>query len=207
MNGLRIQRSLEYRFQYTNQPSHNHSSDKRIWTLVLLLQLVIGSGCVKAGPEFVEDGMRVALPAVPELTNGIHDGGSIVVTIRDAKGRRFWVHYDHGMGSPTRGAIFLSYAWDDNGLIPPKRIPVAKLAEFRSQVGDFDEHRYYDERRITLNSQVCELAVVLTWTNSSCTLQGAVSADGPYADIPGAGSPYTNSLSAQTRYFRLAANQ
>ena len=183
---------------------YSYCSDIRLWALVLLF--VVGSGCVKAGREFVEDGMRVALPAVPEQTNAIHDGGSIIVTIRDAKGRRFWVHYDHGSGSPNRGAIFLSHL-DDNGSPSPRRLRVANVAEFRSRVGDFDEHRYYDERRIILNSQAFGLSVVLAWTNSSCTLQGAVSADGPYANIPGAVSPYTNKLSAQTRYFRLTANE
>ena len=179
-------------------------SDKRVWTMVLLLHLAIGSGCSKARHEFVQDGMVMALPVVLEGTGGIHDGGSIGATIRDAKGRRFWILYDHGMGSPTRGAIFLMDSLDsDNNGVPPKRIRVANVAVFRSQVGDFDEHRYYDEPRITLNSKVYELAAVLSWTNSPCTLQGAGSVDGPYADIRGAVSPYTNNLSGQTRYFRL----
>jgi hypothetical protein len=60
---------------------------------------------------------------------------------------------------------------------------------------------------ISLNIQLCEPAVVLTWTNSSCTLQGAVSVGGSYTNIPSAVSPYTNDVSAQARYFRLVSNQ
>src|SRR4029079_2955029 len=47
---------------------------------------------------------------------------------------------------------------------------------------------------------------ILTWSNSSFTLQGAGSITGVYTNIPGATSPYTNPATGSGRYFRLRAN-
>lgn len=46
--------------------------------------------------------------------------------------------------------------------------------------------------------------VVLSWTNSTYTLQAAPNTSGTFTNIPGATSPYTNSLLNPRRFFRLA---
>ena len=51
----------------------------------------------------------------------------------------------------------------------------------------------------TLNNQL-----VLSWTNANFTLQSAPAITGPFNNIPGATSPYTNSLTAPQQFFRLA---
>jgi hypothetical protein len=48
--------------------------------------------------------------------------------------------------------------------------------------------------------------VVLSWTNSSFALQAAPAAAGTYTNVPGATSPYTNSITGSQAYFRLKAN-
>jgi hypothetical protein len=47
-------------------------------------------------------------------------------------------------------------------------------------------------------------AVVLSWTNSSYTLQGAPNFTGTFTNIPGAASPYTNVVVSPRGFFRLA---
>jgi hypothetical protein len=47
--------------------------------------------------------------------------------------------------------------------------------------------------------------VVLGWTNAICTLQAAATVKGPFTNIPGASSPFTNPASG-TRFFRLRGN-
>jgi hypothetical protein len=47
-------------------------------------------------------------------------------------------------------------------------------------------------------------AVVLSWTNSTFTLQAAPVITGPYTNIPSATSPYTNVLTGTQRFFRLS---
>jgi hypothetical protein len=44
---------------------------------------------------------------------------------------------------------------------------------------------------------------VLTWSNSSFVLQAASSPTGVYTTVPGATSPFTNTMAATQRYFRL----
>jgi len=48
--------------------------------------------------------------------------------------------------------------------------------------------------------------IVLTWTNGDYRLQSAVEVTGPYADLPGATSPFTNSVDAAASFFRLRGN-
>jgi hypothetical protein len=49
-------------------------------------------------------------------------------------------------------------------------------------------------------------ALVLRWTNAAFGLQSALSPPGPFTNIPGATSPWTNTLSAPQLFFRLLAN-
>jgi hypothetical protein len=44
---------------------------------------------------------------------------------------------------------------------------------------------------------------VITWSPSTGTLQSATVVTGPYTAIPGATSPYTNTVSAAQQYFRV----
>ncbi len=55
----------------------------------------------------------------------------------------------------------------------------------------------------TLSKQVYGSDLVLTWGAPLFALQSAPSLDGPWATIPGATSPYTNSITDAQKYFRL----
>jgi hypothetical protein len=46
-------------------------------------------------------------------------------------------------------------------------------------------------------------AVMLSWTNPAFALQAAPFVIGPYTNIPGATSPYTNALTDQQKFYRL----
>jgi uncharacterized repeat protein (TIGR03803 family) len=59
---------------------------------------------------------------------------------------------------------------------------------------------------IPLGIQLINRAVVLSWTDSSFSLQAAPAATGVYTNIPGATSPYTNAVTGQQRFFRLEGN-
>ena len=48
--------------------------------------------------------------------------------------------------------------------------------------------------------------LIMTWTNSSFSLQAAPSATGAYTDIPDAVSPFVVTASGRQRFFRLQAN-
>jgi hypothetical protein len=58
---------------------------------------------------------------------------------------------------------------------------------------------------VVLSIQLSVSAVVVSWTNSSYTLQSAPAPLGPYASILGAASPYTNNLTGPSQYFRLVS--
>ena len=45
--------------------------------------------------------------------------------------------------------------------------------------------------------------IVLSWTNAAFSLAGATDVTGPYTKIVGATSPYTNSPTGTSRFFRL----
>jgi hypothetical protein len=59
---------------------------------------------------------------------------------------------------------------------------------------------------IPLQFQSVGNAVIFSWTNAAYALQAAPSASGPYTNISGAASPFTNSLSGPANFFRLMAN-
>jgi uncharacterized repeat protein (TIGR03803 family) len=59
---------------------------------------------------------------------------------------------------------------------------------------------------IPLNIQLMNNVAVLSWSNSSFSLQAASAVSGVYTNLPGATSPYTNSLIAPQSFFRLQAN-
>ncbi|MCS7338332.1 MAG: hypothetical protein NZ739_08880 [Verrucomicrobiae bacterium] len=57
---------------------------------------------------------------------------------------------------------------------------------------------------IHLVVQLLGNSVVLSWTNSACTLQAGPAPAGPFTNVPGATSPYTVSPVAPQLFFRLA---
>jgi hypothetical protein len=59
---------------------------------------------------------------------------------------------------------------------------------------------------IPLNIRLSEDTVILTWTNTPCILQAAPSPIGIYTNIAGANSPYTNTISEPSQFFRLMVN-
>jgi uncharacterized repeat protein (TIGR03803 family) len=59
---------------------------------------------------------------------------------------------------------------------------------------------------LSLNIQRSGSNVILTWSDPIYSLQSAPNANGPYATILGATSPYTNAISASHEFFRLTAN-
>ena len=46
--------------------------------------------------------------------------------------------------------------------------------------------------------------IVLSWTNAAFVLQSGTNVMGTFTNIPGASSPYTNTISGSQRFFRLA---
>jgi hypothetical protein len=57
---------------------------------------------------------------------------------------------------------------------------------------------------IPLVQQTSSGTMVLSWTNNCAfALQSAADVKGPYSEVPGASSPYTNTLSGSARFFRL----
>jgi len=64
---------------------------------------------------------------------------------------------------------------------------------------DFDSPPTLDMQRLGNN-------VVLSWTNGAFGLQSAPTITGTFTNVPGATSPYTNSISGGQRFFRLISN-
>ncbi len=55
-----------------------------------------------------------------------------------------------------------------------------------------------------LNIQLISGATVLTWSNPAFHLQAVSTIPGTFANVPGATSPYTNSISSPAKFFRLS---
>ena len=58
---------------------------------------------------------------------------------------------------------------------------------------------------VHLDFQRLGTQLVMAWTNSAFSLQSAPAIAGPFANILGATSPYTNSTTGPQQYFRLSA--
>jgi hypothetical protein len=58
----------------------------------------------------------------------------------------------------------------------------------------------------TLNIDVNAGNVVLSWTNSAFALQSSPSATGVFTNVPGATSPYTNTITGSQMFFRLQSS-
>jgi uncharacterized repeat protein (TIGR03803 family) len=49
-------------------------------------------------------------------------------------------------------------------------------------------------------------SMILNWIDSAFALQAAAEVSGPYTNVPGATSPYTNAVSGNRKFFRLVGN-
>ncbi|HEY1716785.1 MAG TPA: choice-of-anchor tandem repeat GloVer-containing protein [Verrucomicrobiae bacterium] len=59
---------------------------------------------------------------------------------------------------------------------------------------------------IPLNIQTSGSNMVLTWGNPAFSLQAARTTADIYTNVPGAASPYTNTITGSQMFFRLQAN-
>jgi hypothetical protein len=57
-----------------------------------------------------------------------------------------------------------------------------------------------------LDFQLLNNQLVLSWTNAGFNLQSAPVVTGPFTNLPGATSPYTNALTGPQQFFRLISN-
>lgn len=101
----------------------------------MLVCVAAFSGCVRAAPDFVQGNTRITPPVICKSVGQIHDGGSLLVRICDAKRREFWIFIDHSLESTNTGAIYL-----DSGpeKYPPSRVRVINEQEFKQKVRDFE---------------------------------------------------------------------
>ncbi|SRR6266566_1610940 len=88
---------------------------------------------------------------------------------------------------PTGNVIVTGYSYNPNG---PSSYATIKYSSSVPPV-------HLDFQR--LNNQL-----VLTWTNAGVSLQSAPAVTGTFTNVPGATSPYTNSMTSAQQYFRLA---
>lgn len=68
---------------------------------------------------------------------------------------------------------------------------------------DYLTIKYSIPHLIPLAIRLVENQLVLSWTNAAFRLQCAPSFTGPFTDVPGATSPYTNSQTGSKQFFRL----
>lgn len=59
---------------------------------------------------------------------------------------------------------------------------------------------------IPLAAQISGGNLVLTWTDSTFSLQAAPTVTGAYTNVPNATSPFTNTVPASQQFFRLIGN-
>jgi hypothetical protein len=88
------------------------------------------------------------------------------------------------------------------------KYPVPTVADGKVFVaGDFGVAVYgIGVIRLPLIIQMINNAVVLSWTNSTVSLQAAANVTGTYTNVPGASSPYTNAITDSHIFFRLQSN-
>jgi hypothetical protein len=70
---------------------------------------------------------------------------------------------------------------------------------------DYIDYIAFAPPPVPLNIRISGKTAILTWTNLAFALQGAPSASGAYTNIPGATSPYTNTIAGSQSFFRLAS--
>jgi hypothetical protein len=115
-------------------------------------------------------------------------------------GAPLWTRRYNGSGNGDDGAFGI--AVDNNG-----NVFVTGYSDAGSTNYDYVTIKYSSSiTLVPLKFQKLNNQLVLSWTNANFILQNAPSVTGPFANIPGATSPYTNSLTAPQQYFRLKLN-
>jgi hypothetical protein len=70
--------------------------------------------------------------------------------------------------------------------------------------GPFDpSYLFYNVYHPTLSITTSSGSISVSWPGGAGTLQQATNVAGPYQDISGATSPYTNQVVGQAKFFRL----
>src|SRR5437764_15252559 len=57
---------------------------------------------------------------------------------------------------------------------------------------------------VSLNIRRAAAGVALSWTNPAYALQSASAPNGTFTNVPGAASPFTNTITPGRKFFRLA---
>jgi hypothetical protein len=135
------------------------------------------------------------------VTGAASDGtNSDYVTIAYSNaGVPLWTNRYNGLGNDMDFASAI--AVDTRGNVFVTGESVGSVGFF-----DFVTIKYSTAQPIPLNIQQVENHLVLSWTNPSFRLQSASAISGTFANVPGATSPYTNSISDPQQYFRLISN-
>jgi uncharacterized delta-60 repeat protein len=135
------------------------------------------------------------------------DASDYVTLKYNANGGQLWLNRYHGAGNSSAAAIAL----DQDGVAY-----VTGWSDGPGSSQDFLTARYGDPvpppvPPDTATSPLLSIRragqiVVLSWPDTSFGLQSAPAQSGPYASVPAAGSPYTNTLGSTPRFFRLKRN-
>jgi hypothetical protein len=79
-----------------------------------IVAALLCAACATSATPFVQGDTKIVPPVTRLSTDAplktitlFNDGGTRLVTIRDAAGKRFDVYFDHRISSPTPGAIYL----------------------------------------------------------------------------------------------------
>jgi Beta-propeller repeat len=158
--------------------------------------------------------------------NGPANGADGVVGVAtDHAGNVFVAGYTAGVGIPTPGDDFATLAYSSTGVplwtnryngnyvdeaeaVAVDRAGNVFVTGYSLGVSDYDflTIKYASSiPRPRLEFQNAGGLLVLNWTNPVFNLQFAATAGGPFTNIAGATSPYTNGTVGVQRYFRLVS--
>jgi hypothetical protein len=110
---------------------------RNVAKVYLAIVTLVCAACAPATTAFVQGHTRIVPPVTRlgsdtrlETITLFNDGGTRLVTIRDAAGKHFDVYFDHRINSPAPGAIYL-YA------LPGKHgsVRVVDKREFERKLG------------------------------------------------------------------------
>jgi hypothetical protein len=127
-------------------------------------------------------------------------GGNDYATIAYSnEGMPLWTNRYNGPGNGYDGAVAM--AVDKSG-----NVFVTGLSYGNGTSFDYATIKYSSSMPPYLDIQHVNDQVVLRWTDATFGLQCAPSISGSFTNIPGATSPYTNSIIGAQQFFRLKVN-